>query len=105
MSFHPIQVKGPFKLCFTSQNSGINVFQEGLKDLTLLKGSKDLKTKKKICVRSSKKHLVLYIEASEKDEPMMTFDYSIIPLKKKHHHKLKGIVLLMEIFLYIGNRH
>ncbi|KXJ26791.1 meteorin-like protein [Exaiptasia diaphana] len=90
-SFHPgAHIKGGFKLCFKCKNPEVTIFREGVNSMTLLKEGHDSKAKSHYCLHSSKKHIVLYIEATKLHQNKMTLDYTIKPLKKKFLHRNKA---------------
>ena len=78
VTFNPRDVHADYKLCFTARHPGVRIYQENLRDLTLLSGAAENVTRNAVCVKSTAgKGLVLYLETQE-DQNMTQLNYTVL---------------------------
>ena len=92
VTFHPHDVpQTGFRLCFSSQCPGVNIYNDGPKNLTLLKDSRENDIRKTICITTTGEYAVLYLEAQE-NQRMAKLNYTVLVRgrKKPRHERRKG---------------
>lgn len=92
VTFNPRDVHADYKLCFTARHPGVRIYQEHLRNLTLLTGANENVTRKAVCVKSTAgQRPVLYLETQE-NQTVTQLNYTVLVngRKRPRHERRKG---------------
>ena len=91
ITFSPRNTRRSFQVCFIARFHGINIYKEGIRNLTLLKSAKSERVDDKICISSVGKVAVLYMEATPgTPDETAKLHYTVYTMKHRKLHRPKG---------------